>query len=268
MHHAQLPQHVIDELADLLGRGAPARARTHAQGRGAEDNGPFVHIDFLVGHHDGGDAWLGTVGAHDVGGQGGQRPFGVGGERDAAAGQDRGAHGGQVAARLDGEAEVGAELLEPGSAGRVAGRGDDRLGAQHRGHPAGQVVAAALVRAEHRDRVAQIFVYADYGGVFVLAGEQGGDEADGGADGEEADDRLAFGEGARERLGGGGVVASGVGPRLLEPLRGRVACPGNADEADHWFPQRTKTGFSAASRSWPFGRGRRRDAWSWTPPVR
>ena len=56
----------------------------------------------------------------------------------------------------------------PAPPGRVAGGGDDGFGAQGGGDPAGQLVAAAPVPAEHRDRVAQRLVDADHGGIVVL----------------------------------------------------------------------------------------------------
>src|SRR5438552_953067 len=95
-------------------------------------------------------------------------------------GHPRPAAAAQVAARLDGEAQVGAELVQARAAGRVAGGGDDGFGAQGRGQPAGQLVAAAGVRAEHRDRITQRLVDADHGGVLVLAREQGREQPDGG----------------------------------------------------------------------------------------
>ena len=225
----------------------------------------------LVGHHDGGDAWFRAVGAHDVGGQGGERPLLAGAEGDTLARQDCGADSRKVAARLDGEAQVGAEIVEPRAAGGVAGGGDDGFGAQGGGHPAGQLVAAAGVRAEHRDRKAQRLVDADHGGVVVLGRQQRGEQPDGRADGEEADDGVALGERAGQGLGRGAVVAAGARIRVPgcgEPPGGGVARFRDADQADHRWPQRTKTGFCAARRWLPPGSGLRREAWSWTPSAR
>src|SRR6266566_10160950 len=117
--------------------------------------------------------------------------------------------------------------------------------------PAGQLVAAAFMRTEHRDGVAQRLVDADHPGVCVLAVEQGGDQPDRRADGEEADDGVALCERAGQRPGRGPVVAAGVGPGFFEPSGGCLAGGGDADQADHRRPHRTKTGFSAARRSWP-----------------
>ena len=88
----------------------------------------------------------------------------------------------------------------------------DRFGAQGLRDPAGQRVAAALMSAEHRDREAQRLVDADHPGVFVLAVQQRREQPDGRADGEEADDRVAFVECAGQGRGGGAVVAARVGP--------------------------------------------------------
>ena len=127
------------------------------------------------------------------------------------------------------------------------------------------------MRPEHRDRVAQCLVDADHGGIVVLGRQQRGEQPDGGADGEEAHDGVAFTERAGQGLGRGAVVAAGARirvPGFFEPACGNPAGGGDADQADHRWPQRTKTGFCAARRWFLPGSGASRDAWSWTPSAR
>ena len=83
--------------------------------------------------------------------------------------------------------------------------------------------------AEHRDREPQRLVDADHAGVLVLAVQQRREQPDGGADGEEADDRVAFFERLRQGRGGGAVVTAGVGPGSGQAVRGGLARGGDAD---------------------------------------
>ena len=281
-------QGLIDESVDLGGRDAAAGPEADDQGRRAVDDrgrgavrpGAVRHGPVRpgpVGHDDRGDGGLGRAG-DDGGRQRRQRPGRVGAERDPLAGQDRGAHRGQVAAGLDHEAQVGAEPVQGHRAGRVAGRGDHRLGPEHGGDPAGQVVGPARVRSRHRHGEAQGLVDADHPGVLVLVPQERGEQAHGGADGQEHHHRVRV----TERCGQGGGGRAIVGPGLAGPGRGEAggggpARGGDRDQADHdaapagggpgRSAQRTKTGLSAASRSEPPGSGDSREAWSWVPSV-
>ena len=192
------------------------------------------------------------------GGSGGSGHSLVSGERDPAAGQDRGAHGGQVAARLDAEAEVRAELIEPGGPGGVAGRSDDRFGAQGFRDPPGQRVAAASMSAEHRNREAQRLVDADHPGILVLAFQQRRDQPDRRADGEEADDRVAFFECLRAAPRQPGRGSGARRARRGEAVRGGPARGGDADQADHRCAPQDEDrvlGGQAELAHWGGGRG-------------
>ena len=67
----------------------------------------------------------------------------------------------------------------------------------------------------------------------MLAAEQRGQQPDGGANGEEADDRVTFGECAGQRRRRGALVAAGVRPGRRE-TSGRLPTPGgDGDQPDH-----------------------------------
>src|SRR5262249_26227319 len=121
-------------------------------------------------------------------------------------------------------------------------------------------------RGERRGREAQRLVDAGHGGVVVLGRQQRGEQPDRRADGEEADDGVAFCERTGQGTGRGAVVGAGVRPGG-EPPGGGVARFRHADQADHRWPQRTNTGFCAARRGGPPGSGAGGGAWSWTPSA-
>ena len=101
----------------------------------------------------------------------------------------------------------------------------------------GQRVRAGCMAADHRDRAPGRLVHADHGGVGPLAVQQRGDQPDGGADREEADQPVALGPGPGQRLPGGPVVAAGLArPGVGQPLRGRPPAASHRDQADHRCP--------------------------------
>ena len=192
-------------------------------------------------------------------------------QRDPLAGEDRGADRGHIAARLQHESEVCPELIESHRARCLRGRGD------HGGRPEdardapGQDICAAGVAAEDRDRVRQRLVHADDARVLVFPGDQRRGDPDGRAHREKGDDRVALGKCQRDGASGGSVVKMRVGQHGCQPLSCQAPSCGDRDQSDHQAPrspERTNTGFSAASRTDPPGRLVSRDACSCRPPTR
>src|SRR5829696_8666341 len=112
-----------------------------------------------------------------------------------------------------------------------------------------QRVRAAPVSPGERHSEPPCIVHADHAGVVVLVVEQGRDEADGGAGGEEEDDAVTLVPRLLQCLLQFSLIEAGVGPRAFEVGGVTAAVRGSRDEPDHCFlPETTKTGVSAARR--------------------